>query len=179
MFKHVIDEGLSLKLLGIRDAARLFELTNQDRDMLDEWLPWVKYTHKVGDSEDFIQSQLDIFARGIGISCSIVYQGEIAGCISVMDINQANRTASIGYWLGSAYQGKGLMTKSCKAMIDYAFGELGLNRIEIRAGVGNQKSRSIPERLGFTEEGVIRQAELNGKRYIDHVVYGILASEWI
>ncbi|WP_425464247.1 GNAT family N-acetyltransferase [Paenibacillus zeisoli] len=43
---------------------------------------------------------------------------------------------------------------------------------------GNQKSRSIPVRLGFTEEGVIRQAELNGNRYIDHVVYGILASEW-
>ncbi|MNS61051.1 putative ribosomal N-acetyltransferase YdaF [compost metagenome] len=89
-----------------------------------------------------------------------------------------NRKASIGYWLGSAYQGKGLMTKSCKALIDYSFAELGLNRIEIRAGVGNQKSRSIPERLGFTEEGVIRQAELNEDRYIDHVVYGILASEW-
>ncbi|MNM54433.1 putative ribosomal N-acetyltransferase YdaF [compost metagenome] len=178
MFKHVIDEGLSLKLLDIRDAARLFELTIQDRDMLAEWLPWVMHTHSVSDSDNYIRSQLDVFARGIGISCGIVYQGEVAGCISLMDINQANRKASIGYWLGSAYQGKGLMTKSCKALIDYSFAELGLNRIEIRAGVGNQKSRSIPERLGFTEEGVIRQAELNEDRYIDHVVYGILASEW-
>ncbi|USB31932.1 GNAT family protein [Paenibacillus sp. YPG26] len=178
MFKHIIDECLSLKLLGIRDAARVFELTQQNREMLAEWLPWVVDTHSVSDSERYIQSQLDVFARGTGISCGIVYQGEIAGCISLMDINQANRTASIGYWLASAYQGKGLMTRSCQALIEYSFTELGLNRIEIRAGVGNQKSRSIPVRLGFTEEGVIRQAERNGERYNDHVVYGILASEW-
>lgn len=178
MFTHLINEDLSLKLLEPREAAQLFELTVQDQKRLGEWLPWVAHTQEVSDTENFIRSQLDSFARGLGVNCGIVYQGEIAGCVSLQDLNQANRKVSIGYWLGSSYQGKGLMTQSCRALINYAFHELGLNRVEIRAGVGNRKSRSVPERLGFTEEGIIRQAELNGDRYIDHVVYGMLASEW-
>ena len=53
-----------------------------------------------------------------------------------------------------------------------------LNRVEIRAAVGNERSRSIPERLGFRQEGVLRKAELVGDRYVDHAVYATLASEW-
>lgn len=56
--------------------------------------------------------------------------------------------------------------------------ELKLNRVEIRAGVHNLKSRAIPERLGFINEGTIRQAEWLYDCYIDHVIYGILESDW-
>jgi ribosomal-protein-serine acetyltransferase len=44
--------------------------------------------------------------------------------------------------------------------------------------VDNRRSRSIPERLGFRQEGVLRKAELVGDRYVDHIVYVTLASEW-
>jgi ribosomal-protein-serine acetyltransferase len=71
-----------------------------------------------------------------------------------------------------------LITKSCRALIDYAFNELNLNRVEIRCGVGNIKSRKIPEKLGFREEGTIREAEWLHDRFIDLVIYGMLSSEW-
>lgn len=70
------------------------------------------------------------------------------------------------------------MTRVAKALTDYAFTELQLNKIEIRAAVGNKKSRSIPERLGFVNEGCIRRAEWLYDHYVDHVVYGVLADEW-
>jgi ribosomal-protein-serine acetyltransferase len=70
------------------------------------------------------------------------------------------------------------MTKSCKAFIDYALGELNLNRVEIRCAEGNLKSRAIPKRLGFAKEGIIREAEWLYDHYVNHVVYGILAREW-
>jgi hypothetical protein len=58
-------------------------------------------------------------------------------------------------------------------VIDYALNDLGLNRVEIRCGVENLKSRAIPEKLRFTNEGCIREAEWIYEQYIDHLVYGI------
>ena len=67
------------------------------------------------------------------------------------------------------------MTATVCAMLDHAFGPWGLARVEIRAGVANRRSRAIPERLGFREEGVLRAAERIGTRVIDHVVYVMTA----
>ena len=63
-------------------------------------------------------------------------------------------------------------------MLDHAFGPWDLARVEIRAGVANRRSRAIPERLGFREEGVLRAAERIGTRVIDHAVYVMTAREW-
>ncbi len=89
-----------------------------------------------------------------------------------------NRKTEIGFWLGESFQGKGLVTKSCGVMIDYAFNELKLNRVEMRCGVENTKSRKIPAKLGFREEGIIRQAERLHDHFVDFVIYGLFASEW-
>lgn len=94
-------------------------------------------------------------------------------------MNWANKSTSIGYWLGERYQGKGIMTKSCKSFIEYAFKELNLNKIEIRCAEQNFRSRAIPERLGFVKEGIIREAEWLNDHFVSHVVYGILAREWL
>ena len=64
----------------------------------------------------------------------------------------SNKLASIGYWLDQHYQGKGIITKSCKALIHYGFTTLHLNRIEIRCGTENYKSQAIPESLHLKKE---------------------------
>ena len=62
--------------------------------------------------------------------------------------------------------------------MDHAFSVWDLNRVEIRAAPENLRSRAIPERLGFTEEGTLRQAERVGDRYLDNTVYAVLAEDW-
>jgi ribosomal-protein-serine acetyltransferase len=69
------------------------------------------------------------------------------------------------------------MTKTVSALLDHAFGAWDLNRVEIHAGADNRKSRAIPERLGFQQEGVLRDYERVGDRYVDIVVYSLLARE--
>ena len=178
MFLHKIDEELSLKLLELKDTERVFELTNQSREYLREWLPWLDNSKKLEDTKEFINICLKGFAENKSVNTVIMYKGQIVGVAGYNKINWSNKTAYIGYWLGEEYQGNGIMTRVAKALTDYAFKELKLNKVEIRAAVENKKSRRIPERLGFVNEGCIRQAEWLYDHYVDHIVYGLLAKDW-
>lgn len=178
MFIHKIDDDLSLKIIELRDAARVFELTDNSREYLKEWLPWLDLTTTVEDTKAFIKSGLKNFPENKSLNTVILFKGDIVGVAGFNEINWSNKTAYIGYWLGEEYQGNGIMTRVAKALTNYALTELKLNKVEITAAVKNKKSRSIPERLGFVEEGQIRQAEWLYDHYVDHVVYGMLAEEW-
>jgi ribosomal-protein-serine acetyltransferase len=70
------------------------------------------------------------------------------------------------------------MTRAVRALVDHAIGAWQINRIEIRAGVENLPSRGVAERLGFREEGRLLQVERVGDRWIDSVLYAMLAADW-
>lgn len=178
MFIHKIDEEISLKLIELQDADQLFALTDKSRSHLREWLPWLDSTTTVEHTKAFIRGCLTGYAMSKSMTTVILYEGKIVGTASFNSFNHANKIAYIGYWLAEEYQGKGIMTNVTKALTDYAFHHLRFNKVEIHAAVENKKSRSIPERLGFVQEGTIRQAEWLYDHYVDHVVYGMLASEW-
>ncbi|MBW7475464.1 GNAT family N-acetyltransferase [Paenibacillus oenotherae] len=178
MLSHVINEDVSLKLLEVRHAEELFRLTDQNREHLREWLPWVDSTMSSTQTEDFIRSSLKAYSDNNGLQLGIVYRGSLAGCIGLHFIDWANRRTSIGYWLAANYQGLGIMTTACKALTDYVFHDLSLNRVEIRAAVRNAKSRAIPERMKFLNEGTVRQAEWLYDHYVDHIIYGMLKEDW-
>jgi ribosomal-protein-serine acetyltransferase len=178
MFVYEIDEEVSLKLVELKDAERVFELTDSSREYLREWLPWLDTTTSVEDTKGFIKSCLKGYAENKSITTFILFKGEIVGTAGYNKIDWSNKVAYIGYWLGKDYQGSGIMTRVAKALTEYAFNELGLNRVDISAAVENKKSRSVPERLGFVNEGCIRQTEWLYDHYVDHIVYGMLAEDW-
>ncbi len=70
------------------------------------------------------------------------------------------------------------MTKACRALMEYAFENVHLHRVEIKAAEKNERSRAIPERLGFQKEGCLRGAEQVNGRHLDVIVYGMLQKEW-
>lgn len=63
-------------------------------------------------------------------------------------------------------------------MIDFAFNEWNLNRVEIRCATGNTASQSIPKALGFEEEGLLRENEWLYDHFVDHVVFSMLKRNW-
>ncbi len=178
LFSFRLDDDTELRLLENQHAEELFALTDQNREHLRKWLPWLDGNRSIADTRAFITRSLIQYANNGGFPTGIWFKGALAGVIDYNTIDWSNRTARIGYWLGASFQGKGLMTKACRALIDYAFSELKLNRVEIRCATGNKRSRAIPERLGFTQEGTVRQAEWLYDRFVDHAVYGMLASKW-
>jgi ribosomal-protein-serine acetyltransferase len=108
---------------------------------------------------------------------AIVRGGRIAGVIGYVSVDWSNRAAGIGYWLGEEFEGEGTMTAAVRALTGHALVEWELNRVEIRVATGNRRSRAIPERLGFREEGTLRGAQRIGDRYVDTVVYSMLPGD--
>jgi ribosomal-protein-serine acetyltransferase len=178
MFEHQVDDGIRLRLLAPSHADALFALVDSNRQHLRHWLPWLDTNVAVSDTLQFIQSTQRQFADNSGFVVGIWYRDELVGVIGHNRIDWENRISWPGYWLAEGFQGKGIMTKSCRALISHAFTELNLNRIDIRCALGNSKSRAIPERLGFQQEGTIRQAEWLYDKFVDHIVYGVLKSDW-
>lgn len=178
MFIQKIDDELALRLTEPQDAQRIFELTESSRPYLREWLPWLDFTQRLEDTQNFIKLERAKFLENRSLNTVILYKGEIVGVSGFNSINHANRIAYIGYWLSHEYQGKGIVTRVARALTEYALVELKLNKVEIRAAVENERSRAIPERLGYTQEGTIRDAEWLYDHFVDHVVYGMLAREW-
>lgn len=178
MFEFKVDDQISLRMFEPRHTNALFALTDTNRRHLRQWVPWLDTVVAATDTLNFIVSTQKQFADNNGFITGIWYQGELAGVLGHNRIDWINRLSEVGYWIGDGFQGRGVVTRSCRALVTHAFTEMHLNRIEIRCAEGNSRSRAIPERLGFRQEGIIRQAEWLYDKFVDLVVYGMVASEW-
>lgn len=177
-FSIPIDADVELRLLEEEDVEELYQLIDRNREHLRRWLPWVDHETSVESSRSFVQRSLQHYMDNEGFNMGIRYQGRLAGVIGYHTVNWPNRHVEIGYWLGAEFEGQGVMTRACRALIDFAFDKLLLNRVVILCATGNVRSRAIPERLGFTQEGVSREGEWLYDHFVDLVVYSVLAREW-
>ena len=131
MFQRDIRDGVCLKLLEERHAPAVFAAVDRNRAHLRKWLPWVDDTTSVGYTLNFIRTSLQQFANNQGFAAGIWCGDEYAGTIGAHKINWVDRKVEIGYWLASKFQGRGIVTDACRALIDHAFEEWKLNRVEI------------------------------------------------
>ena len=173
-----IDRQADLRPIRQEDATDLFSLIETNRPYLREWLTWLDGMTSVSAAESYIASRATLAAEGKAFCFAIRVGDRTVGLTHLVDINVIDRKASIGYWVGAEHRGKGLAKKATHALINYAFSELMLNRVEIRCATGNLASRAIPLALGFREEGILRDSEWLNDRFVDQVIYSVLSREW-
>ncbi len=173
-----IADGIHLHPFAEADAEELHALIEANRGQLRRWLSWAA-AQTFEDTLGFIHRCEEQVAANDGFQAAIVIDGAIAGTIGYVGVNWQHRSTNLGYWLGEQHQGKGMMTQAVRALVDHALLVWDLNRVEIRVAAENRRSRAIPERLGFRQEGVLRQAELVDGRYLDNVIYSMLAADWL
>jgi ribosomal-protein-serine acetyltransferase len=173
-----IDADLALELLAPRHAEALFRLTHANRVHLRIWLPWLDQIRAVEDTRAFVALAMRQHAGNDGFQTVIVHAGEPVGMIGHHGIDWDRGTTSLGYWLAEAAQGHGFVTRACRAHMNHAFDALGLGTVNIRCAVGNQRSRAIPERLGFEIGPILPKAEWLYDHFVDHVVYTMRAARW-
>ncbi len=173
MFKLKVDQEISLLLVHERFAARYAELARENYDYLAEWLAWPSFAKTEADFRKFALDSLHKYADGKGMNCAIEYRGEIIGNSGFNTIQSDLRTVEIGYWIGEKYQGNGIITRVCRFLIEYAFDELKMDKVQIASAVDNQPSRAVCERLNMNLEGIVTNRERVGDRILDHAIYGI------
>ncbi len=177
MFPFTLNDDHTLRLFEESDAESLHAVIERNRAHLARWLPWAK-DQDLSGTRAFIRMSRRQAADNDGFQAAIIEHGRIIGAVGFHRVDWLHRSTAIGYWLAADAQGRGTVTLAVSALTDLAFQLWRLNRIEIRAAIENQRSRAIPERLGFRLEGTLRRAEFVGGRYLDHAVYSILAEAW-
>lgn len=179
MDQFIIDEQLTLEKIKLSHAEMIFNAIDSNRDFLQTWLPFVEFTRQVRDTELFIRSIIEKPYTQRDDVFVIWFKGSFAGLIGFKDTDFLNYKTEIGYWLIERMTGKGIALRSTQKMINIAFRNLNMNRIQIRCGIGNHKSSAIPRKLGFSLEGVERDGERHSGKYINLEVFSLLRKEWI
>lgn len=163
-----------LDSLDVTHADELFQVIHASRSHLYPWLPWLKRIHSPQDTEAFILKLL----TERGPQFVVVVDQQVCGGVGFYHLDQAERKATVGYWLGAEYTGHGIMVDAVRHLCQHGFQSLQLEKVEIRCAAENLASRKVPERLGFYYEGVLHKAEWLTDRYVDHAVYSILKEEF-
>jgi ribosomal-protein-serine acetyltransferase len=177
MPRFALEGGRVLRPLEEADADELHRLIEHNHAELAKWMHWA-HDQTPEQTLAFIQQSRARESDNSGLQRAIVAERRIVGMVGLPEIDWANHSAQIGYWLDRAHQGRGVMTSAVAALADHAFGGLNLNRLEIRTDVENAPSRAVAERLGFRYEGTLRQSyRVTDERYSDDAVYSLLASE--
>jgi ribosomal-protein-serine acetyltransferase len=172
-----VNEETQLRLLEERHVEDYFALIERNQEYLHEWIAVEAYEGSVETLRAYVKQRLLQFVEGSGYHLGIWYQGALVGLLDYR-LNGRNRSVELGYWLDAAMQGKGIVTQTCRTMVRHAFEEHRVHKVVISSATDNPRSRAVAERLGFVQEGILRQVGRLHDRYVDMVFYGLLKEEW-
>ncbi len=130
-------------------------------------------------TREVVESIIGEVERGEALQWAIERKadGRVLGSVTLMpDADQPR--AELGYILGREHWGRGYAGEAQRRVVDHAFDDLGLHRLEADTHPDNAASTRSLERLGFSREGLLRERWLVGGEFSDSVVWGLLASDW-
>jgi RimJ/RimL family protein N-acetyltransferase len=167
-----------LRPFTLGDAPELQRLVGE-REIADTTLN-IPHPYTDGMAEAWIGTHHSAFESRETITLAIEARdtGRLVGAMG-MRLHLANESAEIGYWIGRVYWGRGYCTEAGRAMLDYAFGELGLNRVHAAHLSRNPASGRVMTKLGMMHEGRQRQHVKKWGVFEDIEKYGILRSEYL
>jgi ribosomal-protein-serine acetyltransferase len=171
--------GIAIVPVMTGHAGALAALVESNIEHLRTYLPDVTALASTAAAAAHLEAAVERARKGDMHEWHLFMDGTLCGAIRVRDIDRADRKAKIGYFIGSQYQGKGIVTSSVRAVLAHCFASLGLNRVELRCAAGNQPSMRVAERLGFSHEGLLRQDELLHGAFVDQHVYSLLRDEFV
>jgi ribosomal-protein-serine acetyltransferase len=163
LFEELRGERVLVRPYRADDAEALKEAVDESREHIRPWLPFADEHQTVEESRDWIirtQAQW-LLREALGCSVWEIVSNRYLGGIGFHIHNWDIGYFEIGYWLRASAEGHGYITEAAKLLTDFAFDSLKANRVEIRCDERNNRSASVPRRLGFKQEGCKRNDMLS------------------
>ncbi|MEU7820098.1 GNAT family protein [Catellatospora sp. NPDC049133] len=178
MLTFPLGDGAELRPLEPWKAEEFLAHMDRARADVDPWIPFASRSTDLDSARATLQRYADLQAAGTGRIVGIWLDGTLVGGTMLFGVDAEAGNGEIGVWLEPAAQGRGLITRACRAMLDWAFRERGLSRVQWVTRPDNVRSLAVAARLGMTREGVLRESfPYRGKRY-DSEFWSMLAHEW-
>jgi ribosomal-protein-alanine N-acetyltransferase len=119
-------------------------------------------------------------AAGTFVCFAVVPQScnEAVGVFQLKSLAPGFGIAEIGFAIGAEFWGSGIFDRGARMAIDFAFDAIGVNRVEARSVVDNDRGNRALRRLGAIEEGLLRQSFLHQGQYVDQLLWSILPEDW-
>lgn len=158
LFDELQGERVIVRPYHKEDARALHEAVAESRDHLRPWLPFADEHQSAEESLDWIihQEANWLLREQLPLSVWERASGRFLGGTGIHIHNWETRSFEIGYWLRASATGHGYMTEAARLVSDYLFNELAPTRVEIRCDERNLASAAIPRRLGYHQEGRLR-----------------------
>jgi ribosomal-protein-serine acetyltransferase len=173
-----VDDEIFLRPVNLDDEEVYFKWLEANRGHLARWLPFAATAQSRDDVKVWLEQRTSNEEAASRIGGFVFYRDEFVGTANLKGVGSPDNAGELGYALSEGAQGKGIIIRACRTIIDIAFAEKEIHRVMVRGARGNQRSRAIPERLGFTFEGFQREAAYLQGEYHDLAVYSLLAQEW-
>jgi ribosomal-protein-serine acetyltransferase len=173
-----IDEDIERRPFVEGDADGVFAAVRENRDHLTPFMQWMVDDYSIDHAREFIAQSIRSATKMESLGFGIFRKEKFIGTIGFVYFDWKVRSTEIGYWIAANEEGKGIITRAGEILIDHAIREWGINRIEIRCSTLNTRSDAVPERLGFSREGLLRQSQFRNGTLHDFYIYGLLAAEW-
>ena len=172
-----LDDEITLRAWQESHIERGFEVVMRNREHLQQFMHWMSDDYSMESSRKFMTEGIAKRIAKESLGLGIFRGDDLIGSIGFVSFDWRSRRTEIGYWISKDEEGKGVISRATKLLIDHAFDELNMNRIEIRCSSENIRSAAVPERLGFRKEGHLRQAEFRNGRAHDFLIYGLLRED--
>jgi ribosomal-protein-serine acetyltransferase len=178
LFAQPLGSGGELCPLEPWQAEEFADHVTQARAHLAPWIPFATRVVDVDSARELLQRYADKQARDAGRLYGIWLDGDLVGGTLFRAFDAGAGVCEVGVWLAPQAEGRGLVTRAVRHMLDWAIHVRGIRRVEWRTDPNNARSRAVAQRLGMTLDGVLRSSfVLNGTRR-DTEVWSLLAHEW-
>ena len=178
MFTLSLGDCAQLRPLEPWQASEFLNHIDRARVFVDPWIPWATFSTDLDSATASLQCYADRLAQDTGRIYGIWLDGTLVGGVMFTRFDSASGVCEIGCWLEQAGEGRGLVTRACRVLIDWTFQERGMSRVEWWATAGNTRSIDVARRLGMTRDGVLRQRSSYRGARRDSEVWSILSEGW-
>jgi ribosomal-protein-serine acetyltransferase len=198
MFELTVDNEITVRTLHPDDAGAFFQLLERNRPRLRPWidpssLPETAQATRIFTVECYFGSLDPLTAIDTPyidevrpyyapsdppMEMGIWFRGALVGEITLSTLEGSSTAAEFGYWIDADHEGKGLVTRCIRALMEHAVDHMAIERFVIGCALDNQRSRAVPERLGYHLRETIPNGEVVGEFTYDRVVYEIRSTEW-